>query len=252
MYLARRLWIKEKLLGFGIPENLIVNPFADIDENLDNLEFHDDPYGRVYSKNKRMRFELKPNFYYIDHTGKITNQVNCLGYKGREFQMVKSTNIYKRILCIGDSNVYNGWPEELEKILNFDRLDRFYEVINGGIPGYKADQALERLKNSLGLKPDIVCIMVGWNDFFSGNNPIKSIKKMINLLVKKNIPTFLSTIPAAISFKAVNFDRIPLLQVPAWQTDIKKVSQSLTDLNNSIRDFNKIKLIQIVDCPLFW
>lgn len=97
------------------------------------------------------------------------------GFRGPDYELPKPKGTF-RILAIGDSVVegflvaYGGtWEKALEDMLDSSaaeaRSNLDCEVINAGVGGYVSWQALSRLKErGLKYKPDIVLVLVGWND----------------------------------------------------------------------------------------
>jgi len=98
-------------------------------------------------------------------------ELNSLGFRSHEINKLKRAG-QQRIICMGDSTTF-GWsiyredafPEVLGKLLNQDKLNGRFEVINAGVPGYSSFQGLILLKRViLELKPDFVTICFGSND----------------------------------------------------------------------------------------
>lgn len=130
------------------------------------------------SNNPKLGYELVPNYHSTNRKGnKDVLVINSLGYRGAEFSPQKPANV-TRVLCLGDSCTFEGIPEtvpyprQLENLLNQDKEQKKFEVINAGVEGYDSDKALERLKLSLAYNPDIVTIYIGWNDLY-GSDPEK-------------------------------------------------------------------------------
>ena len=93
---------------------------------------------------------------------------NSQGYRGKELSIKKDENEF-RIFAIGDSNTLGwagkdgpNWPMYLQDLLT--NRDKTFSVINAGVWGYSSYQGVERLKESLFLKPDLVLISFGVND----------------------------------------------------------------------------------------
>lgn len=88
---------------------------------------------------------------------------------------------HSRILAVGDSNTYglyleaaDSWPMQLEKQWNGVQASTPVEVLNLGYPGTNSFRVRENLSDLLDkLAPDIVLIMVGFNDFWT---PLEQIK----------------------------------------------------------------------------
>ncbi|HSC76325.1 MAG TPA: GDSL-type esterase/lipase family protein [Pseudomonadales bacterium] len=80
-----------------------------------------------------------------------------------------------RILAVGDSNTYGlylkaeeAWPAQLERQWNAANTAHPIEVLNLGYPGTNSFRVRENLPALLDkLSPDIVLIMVGFNDFWT-------------------------------------------------------------------------------------
>ncbi len=80
-----------------------------------------------------------------------------------------------RILALGDSNTYglyleekDAWPAQLERQWNAANAAYPVEVLNLGYPGTNSFRVLDNLPGLLDkLSPDIVLIMVGFNDFWT-------------------------------------------------------------------------------------
>ncbi len=104
------------------------------------------------SANPKLVLEPRPN----------AGEFNADGLRGPRYPAVKPAGTI-RILVLGDSLAY-GWRVEeeetyarrLEAMLNRDGRRRF-EVINLGVPGYRAVQVVERLKEKgLSYDPDLI------------------------------------------------------------------------------------------------
>lgn len=124
--------------------------------------------------------------------------------RGTDFSTKKDKS-YMRIFTLGDSCTF-GWhlsdketyPYLLEKILNKDTGSKKFEVINFGTPGYSSLELLNMLENHIHkLSPDIITVMIGWNDSIPGSLiPYKLRKKRIFFILnsfinKSKIITFL-------------------------------------------------------------
>ena len=85
-----------------------------------------------------------------------------------------------RVLAVGDSNTYglyleqaDSWPMQLERSWNATHADRPVEVLNLGYPGTNSFRVRENLPALLdALSPDLVLIMVGFNDFWT---PVETV-----------------------------------------------------------------------------
>lgn len=80
-----------------------------------------------------------------------------------------------RVLALGDSNTYGlylkaqeSWPAQLERSWNMAHPQAPIEVLNLGYPATNSFRVLDNLPALLNkLSPDIVLIMVGFNDFWT-------------------------------------------------------------------------------------
>lgn len=90
-----------------------------------------------------------------------------------------------RILALGDSNTYglyldapDAWPAQLERQWNAANPQQPVEVLNLGYPATNSFRVRENLPALLDkLSPDIVLIMVGFNDFWT---PIETVNTQQN------------------------------------------------------------------------
>lgn len=138
--------------------------------------------------NNKVGYEPKPlaciRFDGINNMPE-TELLNSEGFRGPEHVTPKPDNIY-RVLLIGDSVVQSlltpyshSWGKILEKRLQAEAAlpapKRTYEVINAGVGGYVSWQALRRLRErGLKYEPDIVLVLVGWNDMLYSYLPFWS------------------------------------------------------------------------------
>jgi len=123
------------------------------------------------SVNRRLIYELRSNMDMPYGDYHVTSNRDGLR-ESRVYEKPKPMGV-KRILGIGDSGMF-GWdvPQDenylasLEHSLAKRAGSKVIEVLNGGIPGYNAQQEIEWLTTKgLAFEPDIV--IVGWcgNDF---------------------------------------------------------------------------------------
>lgn len=86
----------------------------------------------------------------------------------------------QRILCLGDSNTYglyladrgDAYPQQLERLWNADPSRPPIEVLNLGYPGTNSSKLVHDLPRMLDtLRPDVVILMVGSNDFWTAPVP---------------------------------------------------------------------------------
>jgi lysophospholipase L1-like esterase len=131
------------------------------------------------------QFEIDPHTgYRIKPNAVIGDEVmNRDGFRGPDRQIPKPGATY-RILAVGDSVVQaiagdvryeQTWEQRLDTSLNADATtgsparSRRYEVINAGVPGFSSWQTLAHLRDrGLRYQPDLVVVLVGWNDMADG------------------------------------------------------------------------------------
>ncbi len=104
------------------------------------------------------------------------------------------------IVCLGDSVTHgyfasspadheSAYPVKLRKLLDFYFPNQVFNVINSGIGGTTATQALNRFERDvLKFQPDLVLIMFGVNDCNDIPKYLESLDTMFKILNSKNIP----------------------------------------------------------------
>jgi lysophospholipase L1-like esterase len=101
-------------------------------------------------------------------------QINSFGFKGPEISRHKKPGV-TRIMTIGDSVTFGpyvdaqSYPRWLER-----ELGPGAEVINAGVQGYNLQSVLRRLDYFLEFDPDIVTVLIGWNQTIVRADPRKS------------------------------------------------------------------------------
>lgn len=139
--------------------------------------------------NKNIGYEFKP-YTLLENNERLNSE----GFRGPDYAIPKPAGIF-RILVIGDSVAMSGFPYEQswEQVLELN-LNRFaagsgistrYEVINAGIGGYVSWQALKRLEiRGLKYQPDLVLLLVGWNDMLYSALPNWSPEMNLSTIVE--------------------------------------------------------------------
>lgn len=100
-----------------------------------------------------------------------------------------------RILCIGESTTKgpkdgNGYPEQLERMLNTNFPDKRFRVFNLGVPAVTSTEIARHFKkNIIDYKPDLVILLVGNNDnkprmFYVLDNG-RALNKILNYAVNE-------------------------------------------------------------------
>jgi lysophospholipase L1-like esterase len=88
--------------------------------------------------------------------------VNSYGFKGREVTRPKIPGTF-RIVFLGNSCTYQGFPHMIELILRMDRPQ--VECLNFAIPGYTSYQGKVIVQTFIDeIDPDLVVASYGWND----------------------------------------------------------------------------------------
>jgi lysophospholipase L1-like esterase len=98
--------------------------------------------------------------------------INQQGFPQQEQVRRRRQNGTLRIVCLGESPTFGidsvrSFPSFLQKTLERNSPSyEAYEVINAAVPGWSSDQTALRVKRELaGLKPHIVVLYMGFNDF---------------------------------------------------------------------------------------
>ncbi len=104
------------------------------------------------------------------------------------------------IVCLGDSVTQGcfanapadheaAYPVKLRKLLDFYFPNQVFNVINSGIGGTTAAQAVKRFdRDVLGFHPDLVLIMFGVNDCNNIPEYLDSLEFMFKALNERDIP----------------------------------------------------------------
>lgn len=91
------------------------------------------------------------------------------GFRSPDVPIRKPSGV-RRIIALGDSVAFSAsvpyeqsWPYLLERRLN--QQDRPVQVLSAGVPGYVSAQVVYRyLNRGAKYQPDLVILLVGWND----------------------------------------------------------------------------------------
>jgi hypothetical protein len=129
------------------------------------LEWREHP-ARILEFDAARAWRLRP--LAQDYTVDKPVSVNAAGFRDREFSTARTPGV-ARVACVGDSYTY-GWgveleesyPKQLERRLSEKHTT---EVLNFGVFGYNADQALESLRSQAApYAPDLVLYAFYWDD----------------------------------------------------------------------------------------
>jgi lysophospholipase L1-like esterase len=89
---------------------------------------------------------------------------NSLGFPGPEIQVHKPAGVF-RVLFLGDSCTYHGYPRLVARSLQATAPDKPVEILNFSVPGYSSYQG-RKLAEQYGraIEADVVFVYYGWND----------------------------------------------------------------------------------------
>ncbi len=123
-----------------------------------------------------------------------------------------------RILCMGESTTQDGYPGELNDILNNMNSGMRFSVINKGIGGTNTGIILTRLESYLEkYKPDMVITMMGANDrFFS--YPVEDV-------FEKRKSTTIYSVNDLRIYKLLKLLKLHINEKIKKETDAKEVSR---------------------------
>jgi hypothetical protein len=109
---------------------------------------------------------------------------NANGYMQREEVAPARQQDSLRIVTVGESTTYGGhvdqnYPSVLRNLIrSTTKYPGGIEVINAGVPGYVSDQwTLLAERELAALRPDIVVLYAGWNDFAGYSPHLEPSKK---------------------------------------------------------------------------
>ncbi len=169
------------------------------------------------------RFDLVVG-YEFKPAGKFkSDTMNQSGFRNAEKTFVKPLGV-RRILAIGDSVCYSvvvdrehSWAHLIEQNLNAASQGGQIEVLNAGTPGHVSLQALQRLRRrGMKFQPDIVVVLVGWDDLFFASLPEwRPNVTMAHLPMARDylkMPTILGS-----RFLGVIYGRIKAWRYPSWR-----------------------------------
>jgi len=127
------------------------------------------------SESRQRRYQYRPGFSGLSH-GNHHVRINALGFRGREYPEVKGAAT-RRILVLGDSVAFGLYREEdeifptrLEHYLNQEEGPWTYEVLNGAVSGYNAENELGTLvQMGPQVDADLVILQTCINDIALSN-----------------------------------------------------------------------------------
>jgi len=196
------------------------------------------------SPNLKLLYKLRPNASNPAHG--VLNKINSGGFRDKEYPVQKDPSKY-RILFLGDSVVYgyglslaDTLPKQLEEV--FKKSSRPTEVLNFGVSGYEAEQAIEFLKES-GLKyhPDMVIVGYTLNDSRYGSMELDKLSELpgnniceMGTNPLKNGMTFLYDHSKLLAFldERLHIQR----KVKELKSNRSPIRRYIADRNKSIKD----------------
>lgn len=143
-------------------------------------------------------------FWKLDPT---LPDVNSEGFPGDEFNIPKPQDVF-RILYLGDSCTYQGYPEDVEHLLNSDNPEssRKIESVTLAVPGYSSHQGVTMTElYGQRLEPDLVVVYFGWNDHWLAYGATDAEKEFA---------------PSGLSRLSLELHRFHLAQLFFWTGDV--------------------------------
>ena len=216
---------------------------------------------------KTLNDELIPN----QQSKSIT--INSLGFRGDEFSIVKSNDVF-RIFMIGGSTMFgHGATSDQTTIPGYvqqffqNHDDEFkIEIINGGIQGADSYAELKLIETKLiSYSPDMVIVYDGWNDL-RAENTAKSIYENWNLICElgqqNNFDVIIALQPIAgfgnkilteqetkHSKFGTNYNDIPLINS---LSKYEKYTSNLNDLENCSSSINLRTIFDNESSAIYW
>lgn len=115
-----------------------------------------------------------------------------------------------RVICVGESTTFghpihgNGYPEQLEKLLNQNFQHKKFKVYNLGVCAITSKEAARHFyRNIINYKPHLAIILVGNND----NTPVR-VYSLINKLKTIKLLTFAYEILNGLINKTLEIQRV--------------------------------------------
>jgi lysophospholipase L1-like esterase len=115
--------------------------------------------GIMLQGNPLLAWELRPGRRMEDGH---SVRVNVKGFRDKD-RAPKGDNA--RVLSLGDSSVYGFGVDDGQVFTSLLEADTGAEFINGGVPGYSTEQALNLLSlRGFALRPDVLLVATLWSD----------------------------------------------------------------------------------------
>jgi len=153
------------------------NQFFPVNRDID--------FPEVYEKDPKLFWRFRKNmvteskmFSYLNY------RINSHGLRGPEIRQRKTGY---RIIALGNSCTFGWgipyqitWASRLQQMLNQQVPSGDVEIINAGMPGYSSHQGkIFFAEELLGLNPDMVLVMFGWNDHWKAGHGINDARQQM-------------------------------------------------------------------------
>ena len=220
--------ISELILGISGFDSYVQNRFFIVNRALD--------YPEVFLRDKKLFWKLKPNQtvtskFFQEHTYRI----NSDGLRNKEISKKK---IKPRIIALGNSCTF-GWGIDYDLIYTRrleQILDKYYEIINAGVPGYSSFQGQVYFESELvKLKADYVLILFGWNDHWAAANGIADKDQQLPSEFIINIQNVLSNFHLYRAIKKALLSSIEIDIESLFDRDDPIYRVSVTDFEKNIK-----------------
>lgn len=131
--------------------------------------------------------------------------INELGFRGKPFSREKAPGTY-RIVCLGGSTTFNGYPTYLAEALarDFNALGRKVEVINAGNQCWTTMESLINfITRCLPLSPDAVVVYHAVNDsIYSFGDRLSPDYTTLRKRLEKDDPLVWDYLPGVLDYSA--------------------------------------------------
>ncbi len=137
------------------------------------------------------------------------------------FQASEAKQADYTILCLGDSNTFGlgaektmSYPRQLERLLNAQKPQQKFNIINAGRPGNNTSLVIESARTALKtLSPDLVIILAGANNYwnFSGYRTYRRRKKFFGKIFN-----------CFYGLKTVKFFALSAMRFQNWKEEIRR------------------------------
>lgn len=169
----------------------------------------------------------KPVYAYEPNQHMSTININSLGFRGGEFNLIKNDNTYRIIMVWGSTTFGSGStsdnttiPAFLEQRFHGEKFNNI-EVINAGVSAANSSEEAYKVRNNYKkLQPDMFIIYDGWNDSFTKLDDKELDHQITRLELNQSKK---STIQIFIS-ESLTFYRTPFVIYPLFAHVLTAVS----------------------------